>query len=351
MAAPSLELQLAAARKTVAALMRRVEEEVSSGNSAFGVLQQNIVLERVVQEKTREVEAKRQELQAALTNLQKAQTELMQAQKLESVGRLASGVAHEINTPIQFVGDHVQFVQEAFADVARILDLYRQPPAGGDATPEAVAGRERLRAAEVEVDLDYLLANVPQALRSAREGIERVATIVRSLKEFAHPEQKEQAPADLNRALATTLAIARNEYKYVATVETDYGELPPVTCHLGELNQVFLNLIVNAAHAIEELGGEGLGLIKIASRHEGDCVHVTISDTGGGIPPGVRERVFDPFFTTKPVGKGTGQGLAIARSVVLKHRGDLRFDTEVGQGTVFHLRLPIAGSSAERVSS
>jgi signal transduction histidine kinase len=133
-------------------------------------------------------------------------------------------------------------------------------------------------------------------------------------------------------------------------VETDYGELPPVTCHLGELNQVFLNLIVNAAHAIEEVGGERLGLIRIASRQEGDCVHVTISDTGGGIPPGVRERVFDPFFTTKPVGKGTGQGLAIARSVVLKHRGELRFDTEVGRGTVFHLRLPIAGYLAGTLS-
>jgi signal transduction histidine kinase len=162
------------------------------------------------------------------------------------------------------------------------------------------------------------------------------------MKEFAHPGQKQKVPADINRALATTLTIARNEYKYVAEVECDYGELPLVPCHIGELNQVFLNIIVNAAHAIEAVtrGSERKGLIRIETRAEGDRVRISISDTGTGIRGEIREQIFDPFFTTKEVGKGTGQGLSIARSVVVdKHRGSLTFDSELGRGSTFHIRL------------
>jgi signal transduction histidine kinase len=164
------------------------------------------------------------------------------------------------------------------------------------------------------------------------------------MKEFAHPGQKQKVPADINRALATTLTIARNEYKYVAEVECDYGELPLVPCHIGELNQVFLNIIVNSAHAIEAAirGSDRKGLIRIETRAEGDWVRISFSDTGVGIRGEIRERIFDPFFTTKEVGKGTGQGLSIARSVVVdKHRGSLTFDSEVGRGTTFHIRLPL----------
>jgi signal transduction histidine kinase len=176
------------------------------------------------------------------------------------------------------------------------------------------------------------------------EGLGRVATLVRSMKEFAHPDQKQKAPADLNRAIASTLTIARNEYKYVADIETDYGELPPVPCHIGELNQVFLNLIVNAAHAIESAihGTDRRGLIRVETRREDDLVRVSISDSGTGIPEEIRNRIFDPFFTTKDVGRGTGQGLAIARSVVVdKHAGTLTFDSELGRGTTFHVRLGV----------
>jgi signal transduction histidine kinase len=166
------------------------------------------------------------------------------------------------------------------------------------------------------------------------------------MKEFAHPDQREQAPADLNQALQSTLVIARNEYKYVAEVETDFGDLPAVTCHVGDLNQVFLNLIVNAAHAIGDVvqNSTDKGLIRITTRRDGDWAIVEVSDTGTGIPEAIRDRVFDPFFTTKEVGKGSGQGLAIARSVVVdKHGGTLTFASEVGRGTTFTIRLPIDG--------
>ncbi|MBK7859802.1 MAG: hypothetical protein IPJ65_14505 [Archangiaceae bacterium] len=176
-----------------------------------------------------------------------------------------------------------------------------------------------------------------------------MATLVRSMKEFAHPGQLEKAPADLNRALSTTLTIACNEYKLVAEVETDLGELPPVMCLVGELNQAFLNLIVNAAHAIGDAvhGTERKGRIRVETRRSGESVVVRISDTGPGIPAHVRDRIFEPFFTTKEVGKGTGQGLSIARNAVVdKHGGSLTFETELGAGTTFIVRLPISGAAA-----
>ena len=215
--------------------------------------------------------------------------------------------------------------------------------------PEDVMGREFIRAFEDAADLDYLREQVPQAFERTLEGVGRVAGIVRAMKEFAHPDQREQSSADLNKALLNTLIVARNEYKYVAELETDLGELPPVLCYLSDLNQVFLNLVVNAAHAIGEVigGGEQKGRITIRSRNLGERVEIAVADTGGGIAEAIRERIFDPFFTTKPVGQGTGQGLAIARSIVVdKHRGSLTFETEIGRGTTFYIRLPVSGRAA-----
>ncbi len=287
-----------------------------------------------------------------VTEQRRLENDLAQAQKLESVGRLAAGVAHEINTPVQFVSDSVHFVREAMDDLAEIVDKYRNLRAatlnGDGSAPDAVAAAKAAEEAEDDADLDYILENAPVALDRAREGLGRVAAIVRSMKEFAHPDRKEMATADLNQAIRSTLVIASNEYKYVAEVETGFDPaLPHVNCYAGEVNQVVLNLIVNAAHAIgdvvKEQGG-GKGKIRVATRVVGDCVEIAISDTGKGIPPEVRSRIFDPFFTTKEVGKGTGQGLAIARTVVVeKHGGTLHFETEVGKGTTFYIRLPIAG--------
>jgi signal transduction histidine kinase len=339
----TLEKRLEAAQKTIAALMRRVEDKVANGESAFAVLEQNIALERVVAEKTRLLEAKRHELQESLDHLRKAQSELLQAQKLESVGRLASGIAHEINTPIQFVTDSVTFVQDAFRDLVPLIDKYRRlrrSVAAGRVDPQLVADLEE---AEDTTDLDYLMENAPGALERSIDGLGRVAALVRSMKEFAHPEMR-KVTADVNHAVSTTLTIARNEYKYFADLETDLGVLPAVPCYLGELNQVFLNIIVNAAHAIEAaLPAPGeRGRLQVQTRLEGDVVRISISDTGTGIPEEIRNLIFDPFFTTKEVGKGTGQGLSIAHAVIVdKHGGTLTFDSELGRGTTFHIRLPV----------
>jgi signal transduction histidine kinase len=209
------------------------------------------------------------------------------------------------------------------------------------------AAAKAVEEAEDDADLDYILENAPVALDRARDGLSRVAAIVRSMKEFAHPDRKETTQVDLNQAISSTLVIATNEYKYVADVETEFAPLPHISCYAGEINQVVLNLIVNAAHAIGDVVKESPGTrgkIRVSTTLLGDHVEIAITDSGRGIPPEVRARIFDPFFTTKEVGKGTGQGLAIARAVVVdKHGGTLRFDTEVGKGTTFYIRLPIAG--------
>lgn len=281
-----------------------------------------------------------------VTHQKKLELELRQAQKLESVGRLAAGVAHEINTPVQFVSDSVHFVRDAMTDIADLLGRYRRIAAavrGGDACDTLA---EEVGYAEQDADLDYLLDNVPKALERSIDGLGRVATIVRSMKEFAHPDQREMSRVDLNRAIQSTLTIARNEYKYVADVVTDLGDIPFVNCHGGEINQVVLNLVVNAAHAIEDKvrGTDTRGTISLRTAIDGDDVTIAITDTGGGIPDAIRDRIFDPFFTTKGVGKGTGQGLAIARSVVIdKHGGNLSFQSHEGVGTTFTIRLPVAG--------
>jgi signal transduction histidine kinase/HAMP domain-containing protein len=283
---------------------------------------------------------------------QKLEAELRQAQKLEAVGRLASGIAHEINTPVQFVSDSCRFLQEATRSVERVVATYQK-----ELVPAAVAtglagpALQAVARAESEADLPYLMENMPQAADLAMEGLQRVATIVRALKEFAHPDTKEMAPVDLNHAIESTLTIARNEYKYVAEVVTDLAPLPDITCHASEVNQAVLNIVVNAAHAIGDVvkGTDQKGTITLRTRVEGELVHLTIQDTGGGIPQAIQDKIFDPFFTTKEVGKGTGQGLWIARSIVCeKHGGELAFETEAGRGTTFHIRLPVDGKRPAR---
>lgn len=301
-------------------------------------------LDHQVQQRTAELRAANERLRAEIAQREQMELELRLAQKLEAVGQLASGIAHEINTPIQYVGDSVHFLQTAFEDLQTLLDRYREGIAALARDPRQAGLVAAIQEAEELADLDYLRDNVPGALARTLEGIGHVAHIVRAMKEFAHPDQREKSPGDLNKALLTTLTVARNEYKYVADVETDLGELPPVLCYPSDLNQVFLNLVVNAAHAIAEAAGDGArrGKITIATRRDGDWVEIAIADTGGGIPDAIRDRVYDPFFTTKPVGKGTGQGLAIARSIVVdKHQGTLHFTSAPGQGTTFYIRLPV----------
>jgi PAS domain S-box-containing protein len=256
--------------------------------------------------------------------------DLRLAQKLEAVGRLAAGVAHEINTPIQYVADNISFLRDSVDDLAKVIEAYKCGIEQGNELADAI-------------DLDYLLRELPRGMDRAKEGVGRVAAIVRALKDFSHPGSEAHAAANLNRALENTLQIARSEYKNVATVDPHWGSLPLVTCDVGELNQVFLILLVNAAHAIEKSGKDlATGRIGIKTEHAGADVLITIEDNGCGIAPEHLDKIFDPFFTTKEVGKGTGQGLAIARSIVVdRHGGCFDVVSVVDRGTKMIVRIPV----------
>jgi PAS domain S-box-containing protein len=269
-----------------------------------------------------------------ITERKVAEQRMAQGEHLESIGRLAAGVAHEINTPIQYLNDSVFFIREAMQDLlvhnAKLAALL---PAG---------------AADDE-DIEDLKRELPPALDRVVDGLGRIAEIVRSMKEFSHVDQREMSRVDLNRAINSTLIIARSEYKYVADVETDFKDIPQVTCHGGQINQVVLNLVVNAAHAIADKvkGTHDKGVITVKTFVENGFAVVSIGDTGGGIPEAIRKRIFEPFFTTKEVGKGTGQGLSIAHNVIKSHGGSLDFVTEIGKGTTFYVRLPLAVEEGE----
>jgi len=267
------------------------------------------------------------------------EVQLRHAQKLESIGQLAAGIAHEINTPAQYVGDNLHFVQESFEHIQSLIAL--QQGLIPHETREACEAHEAMD----EVDIPFLMEEIPRALEQAIEGVSRISTLVRAMKEFSHPGKKDKTPSNLNRAIESTITVARNEWKYVADMRTDFDPaLPLVPCMVSDFNQVMLNLIVNAAHAISDVVKDGAkGTITVSTRRNGLFAEVSVADTGSGIPEAVRERVFDPFFTTKNVGKGSGQGLAISRSVIVdKHGGTIGFETESGRGTTFVIRLPLA---------
>lgn len=275
--------------------------------------------------------------------------DLRRAQRLESVGQLAAGVAHEINTPIQFVGDSVDFLEDAFTDMRALMERYRAVIDEAASGPDGAAARAEIAEAETTFDLDYLVEKVPEAISWSQEGIQRVAKIVRAMKDFARPSSDERAPADLNEAIMSTVTVASGEVKQVAVVTTDLAELPQVFCDVGDIKQVVLNLLLNAGHAIADTQSAERGVIGVSTRIEGEMVTIAVSDTGCGIPPEACERIFDPFFTTKAPGRGTGQGLAIAWALVVeKHHGTLTFESRPGEGTTFFVRLPIQGEPTIR---
>jgi PAS domain S-box-containing protein len=287
-----------------------------------------------------------------VTDRHRLETELRHAQKLESVGQLAAGIAHEINTPVQFVGDNVRFLRDAFDGLIVALEPPGAIRHGGPGGPGQPAAGGAAGAGGGGTDLVFLTEEVPLAIDQTLQGVERIATIVRAMKAFGHPSGEQKAPADLNQAVRDTLIVANNAFKYVADVVTDLGELPPVWCHLGDINQVLLNLIVNASHAISAAvdSNGGRGTITVRTSRDGAEVAIEVADTGVGIPPEIAERIFEPFFTTKEVGEGTGQGLSLAYSLVHdRHGGSIGFRTEPGRGTTFTVRLPVGSAPRERV--
>ena len=273
--------------------------------------------------------------------------DLAQAQKFETVGQLAAGIAHEINSPVQYIGDNVSFLKNSFEDISKVLNTYDH--LWQELTEQGAISEEMVRQLSdvgEDADIAYLWEEIPKTIDQSMEGVRRVEKIVRAMKEFAHPGSDEKTAADINKILESTITVCKNEWKYVAEMETNFApNLPLVPCLMGEINQVFLNIIVNGAHAIgdyTEGGNRGKGTISIKTSRAENSVQIRISDTGGGIPKNIQDRVFDQFFTTKALGKGTGQGLAIARRVVIdKHQGNLFFKTEKDKGTTFVIELPI----------
>ena len=286
-----------------------------------------------------------------LTARREMELQLRQAQRLESVGRLAAGLAHEINTPIQFVGDSLHFLEEGFGELLEVLERHRDLLRAAEERAGLEPWIEKIRAAEESMDMEFVRSETPGALKNARDGIETVAEIVRAMRRFTHPHGDELQEVDLNAGLRDTAVVAKSSYAGIAALELDLAPLPPVRCHRTAINQVLLNLIVNAAQAIDSASSQtgSQGSIRVRSRVEGEGIVIEVEDDGPGIPEGIRDLVFDPFFTTKEVGQGTGQGLAIARSVAERHGGSLTFETGVGPGTVFRLTLPVAPERPRRL--
>ena len=289
---------------------------------------------------------------ADITDRIKLKTQLQQSQKMEALGQLAAGIAHEINTPTQFVGDNTRFFQDAFEDLIAVIRDYEkliEKAKSNNLTQNILAQAEdRIK----ETELDYLTEEIPIALQQTLKGVDRITKIVQAMKIFAHPGMAGKEPVDINGEIAKTITITRNEWKYVAEMKTGFDtDLPFVPCFRAELNQVILNMIVNAAHAIAEVNGDNAsqkGVIHIRTCRNDNWAEIRISDTGAGIPEDIRPKIFDLFFTTKGPGKGSGQGLAISHSVVVdKHLGTLDLETREGKGTTFIIRLPLE-SAAEQ---
>jgi signal transduction histidine kinase len=277
---------------------------------------------------------------------------MQQSQKMEAIGQLAAGIAHEINTPTQFVGDNTRFFQDAYEDLINIIRDYEmliEKAKSDSLTGDLIAGAEnRIK----DMDLEYLEEEIPVALQHTLKGVERITKIVQAMKIFSHPGMIVKEPTDINQEIEKTITITRNEWKYVAQMETDFdSNLPDVPCFRAELNQVILNMIVNAAHAIAEANDDNSpqqGTIRICTYHKDNWVKIRISDTGAGIPEDIRHKIFDLFFTTKGPGKGSGQGLAISHSVIVeKHKGTLDLESQEGKGTTFIIGLPLGAKPDE----
>ncbi|MBU0973423.1 MAG: histidine kinase, partial [Proteobacteria bacterium] len=280
-------------------------------------------------------------LDDALQNLKETQAQAMQSEKMASIGQLAAGVAHEINNPIGFVGSNLEALSDYLKDYNTLLGYYQAMAAalgkvGADGLdPTVTALLEKIGQFEKKIEIDYLKEDIPDLLKDCIDGTSRVGKIVADLKNFAHPGNDKQMLMDINKGLESTLNVVANELKYKATVKREFGNIPLVAAWPQKLNQVFMNILINAAQAIAEKGE-----IRIHTYVTGQDVKIAISDTGSGISPANLPKIFDPFFTTKAVGKGTGLGMNIAYNIIKEHKGIIEVTSEIGKGTCFTITLP-----------
>ncbi|MBU1567423.1 MAG: PAS domain-containing protein [Proteobacteria bacterium] len=280
-----------------------------------------------------------------LTEQRLKEANRIHSMKLESIGELSAGIAHEINTPIQFIGSNVSFLQDSFQDLLKLVAAYGKLSAALADSGQFAELLAEIKDLEQDADVEYLQDEAPKAFEQTQSGVDRVTKLILGLKGFAHSGDGESKNScDINEIINNSLVVCHNAYKYVAEMVTDFGELPSLNAYPGDIGQVIINLVVNAAHAIADKKGESseMGTIRISTSCQDKVITIAVSDTGGGIPEGVRQRVFDPFFTTKTVGRGSGQGLAISRTIIHdKHQGELFFESTIGRGTTFFIKLPL----------
>lgn len=279
----------------------------------------------------KQVAIRTMELNKSLADLKSSQEQLIQQEKLASIGHLAAGVAHEIKNPTGYISSNLGTMKKYIAKFAEFIEL--QDKASQDLPPEKIT---ELRQVRKKFKIDFLMDDARSLIAECMEGAERINKIVEGLKSFSRKEQDSARAVDINECLENALTVAWNELKYKATVEKNYGDLPSVECFSNQLGQVFMNLLVNAAHAIEKQGK-----ITIATRLDGEAVIVSIADTGCGIPKSIQEKIFEPFFTTKEAGVGTGLGLSIIKEIIAKHNGKITVESEEGEGSIFTVSIPI----------
>ncbi len=280
-----------------------------------------------------------------LTQMRMEESKLIHSMKLVALGDLSAGIAHEINTPVQFIGNNISFLKESFTDIFDLLKSYQKLAVAVADDPKYKDVLTQLKDQEEDVDVEYLEEETPTAFEQTIHGVERVTDLVQGLKGFAHSGTEEhKTETDINEVIKNSLMVCNNAYKYVAELETSLADLPSIKVFPGDIGQVIVNLIVNAAHAIEENkeAGSGMGKITVKTTSDDSSIFITVEDTGGGIPEKIRDRIFDPFFTTKEVGRGSGQGLAISHTIIKeKHGGEMSFTSELGTGTTFTITLPL----------
>lgn len=347
-----LRHEIARLNKMVNALMDRAERSASVQGSDFGMFQTAIMLENQVHSRTKALEEalrdnekinralqhEKEEQRVLIKKLEEAHSQLLQSEKLASIGQLAAGVAHEINNPIGFVNSNLGTLKTYVDDLLNVIDTYESAQHLLVADPDL---QRRIREANKKADLEYLREDIGNLIAESMDGTARVRRIVQDLRDFSRVDNAEWQLADLHAGVESTLNVVWNEIKYKADVVREFGPIPPVECRPAQLNQVFMNMLVNAVQAIPERG-----TITLRSGCSTDQVWISISDTGKGIPPELMTKIFDPFFTTKPVGKGTGLGLSVSYGIVDKHGGHIDVQSTPGQGTTFTIWLPIARAAS-----